>query len=74
MGALHQTLEIIFEAQRKKSNEKNFKIKISFPTYKTPPSLWTRSLFKPHNFFISFFILNDLKCYRNAIRSFTIHL
>jgi hypothetical protein len=34
MGALPQTLEIIFEVQRKRSNEIKFKKK-SFPTYKT---------------------------------------
>jgi hypothetical protein len=33
MGALPQALEIIFEVQRKKSNEKITRRKISFPTY-----------------------------------------
>jgi hypothetical protein len=33
MGALHQALEIIFEVQRKRSNEKIIRKK-SFPTYK----------------------------------------
>jgi hypothetical protein len=35
MGALPQALEIIFEVQRKKSNEKNSKKKKSFSNYKT---------------------------------------
>jgi hypothetical protein len=35
MGALLQALEIIFEVQRKMSNEKMTRRKISFPTYKT---------------------------------------
>jgi hypothetical protein len=35
MGALPQTLEIIFEMQRKKNNEKIKRRKISFSTYKT---------------------------------------
>jgi hypothetical protein len=34
MGAVPQALEIIFEAQRKKSNKKITRRKISFPTYK----------------------------------------
>jgi hypothetical protein len=34
-GMLPQALEIIFELQRKRSNEKVIKRKISFPTYKT---------------------------------------
>jgi hypothetical protein len=32
MGALPQALEIIFEVQRKKNNEKIARRKISFPT------------------------------------------
>jgi len=35
MGVLPQALEIIFEVQRKKSNEKITRIKINFPTHKT---------------------------------------
>jgi hypothetical protein len=35
MGTLPQVLEIIFEVQRKMSNEKITIRKISFPTYKT---------------------------------------
>jgi hypothetical protein len=34
MGALPQALEIIFEVERKKINEKITRRKISFPTYK----------------------------------------
>jgi hypothetical protein len=32
MGALRQVLEIIFEVQRKRNNEKIIRRKISFPT------------------------------------------
>ncbi len=35
MGVLPQALEIIFEMQRKMSNEKITRKEISFPTYKT---------------------------------------
>jgi hypothetical protein len=35
MGALPQTLDFIFEVQRKMNNEKIIRRKISFPTYKT---------------------------------------
>jgi hypothetical protein len=35
MGVLPQALEIIFEVQRKRSNEKIARIKINFPTHKT---------------------------------------
>jgi hypothetical protein len=35
MGALFQALDFIFEVQRKMSNEKIIRRKISFPTYKT---------------------------------------
>jgi hypothetical protein len=35
MGVLPQALEIIFEVQRKKNNEKIIRTKISFPTCKT---------------------------------------
>jgi hypothetical protein len=57
MGTLPQVLEIIFEVQRKMSNEKITKRKISFPAYKTCfvfpfSSLWTPPTFKPHNFLI----------------------
>jgi len=57
MGALPQALEIIFEVQGKRSNEKMTRRKINFPTYKMCfflfSSLWTPPAFKPHNFFIS---------------------
>jgi hypothetical protein len=36
MGVLPQALEIIFALQKKKSNEKITRRKISFPTYKKP--------------------------------------
>jgi hypothetical protein len=35
MEALPQAVKIIFEVQRKRSNEKLTRRKISFPTYKT---------------------------------------
>jgi hypothetical protein len=58
MGALPQSLEIIFEVQRKRNNEKITRRKINFPTYKThlfPFSfLPTPPTFKPHNFLISY--------------------
>jgi hypothetical protein len=36
IGVLPQALEIIFEVQRKRNNEKIIRKKISFLTYKTP--------------------------------------
>jgi hypothetical protein len=57
MKALPQALEIIFEVQRKRSNEKVTRKKISFPTYKQHfffiSSLWTPPTFKAFNFLIS---------------------
>jgi hypothetical protein len=52
MGVLPQALKIIFEVQRKKSNEKIRRKKKSFPTYKTCvfSFLWTPLIFKSHNF------------------------
>jgi hypothetical protein len=70
--------KIIFEVQRKMSNEKITRRKISFPTYKTCffsfffPPLWAPLIFKPHNFFS--FILNDLKRYVNTTWSSKNHL
>jgi hypothetical protein len=58
MGALPQALEIIFEVQGKRSNEKITRKKKSFPTYKTHFFLFyfllTPPTFKPHNFHVSF--------------------
>jgi len=59
MGALPQALEIIFEVQRERSNEKNSKKKKSFSTHKMCfffffSSLWTSPIFKASNFLISF--------------------
>jgi len=57
MEALSQALEIIFEVQIKRSNEKITRRKISFSTYKTfffLPPFWTLIIFKPDNFLISF--------------------
>jgi len=58
MGALPQVLEIIFEVQRKMSNEKITRKEINFPPYKfiffhfLP--LWTPPTFKPCNFLTSY--------------------
>jgi len=51
---LPQALKIIFEVQRKKSNEKiSRKKRKSFSTYKTHVvAFWTSFTFKPHNFFL----------------------
>jgi len=56
MEALPRALEIIFEVQRKKNNEKITRRKISFRTYKTGFFfwLWTSLIFKLHNFLISY--------------------
>jgi len=58
MGTLPQVLEIIFEVQRKMSNEKIARREISFPTYKCFLFhlffLWTPPTFKPHNILISY--------------------
>jgi hypothetical protein len=55
MGALLQVLEVIFEVQRKMSNEKIIRKEINFQIYKT----WFffffwGPIFKLHNFFISY--------------------
>ncbi len=57
MGALSQALDIIFEVQRKRSNEKiTKKEEKSFQLTKRTvflfSSLWTPPTFKPHNFLI----------------------
>jgi len=56
MGTLFQVLEIMFEVQRKMSNEKITRRKVNFSIYKTFFFffLWTPPIFKPHNFFISY--------------------
>jgi len=56
MGVLFQVLEIIFEVQRKMSNEKTIRRKISFPIYKIlfKSFFWTPPTFKPHKFFNSY--------------------
>jgi hypothetical protein len=65
MGALPQALEIIFELQMKRSNEKLTRKKKAFQLIKHVFffSLWTPLTFKVHNFLKFLFILNDLKCY-----------
>jgi hypothetical protein len=73
MGALIQALEIIFEVQMKRSNEKVTR-KISFQTYKMhfffSSSLWTSLIFKPHKFLI--FI--HIEQYKVPPESFTNYL
>jgi hypothetical protein len=57
MGALPQALEIIFEVQWKRINEKITKKKEkAFQLIHCFffPSLWTLLIFKLHNFFISY--------------------
>jgi hypothetical protein len=63
MGTFPQALEIIFEVQMKKSNEKIARRKISF-----------FQLTKCVLYFFYLFILNDLKCYTNVTFSSTNHL
>jgi len=79
MGALPQALGISFEMQRKRSNEKITRRKYAFQLTKHVffiffSFLWISLIFKPHNFFIFLFILNDLKCYRSTTWSSTNHL
>jgi hypothetical protein len=78
MGALAQAVEILFEVQRKRSNEKIARRKICFSTDKTRFFLFCFSL-DPSYFQISLlshflFNLNNLKCYRSATLSSTNHL
>jgi hypothetical protein len=60
MGALPEALEIIFEVQRKRNNEKNnTKNKLSnlqdgFSFFLFAPFFWTSLTLKPHNFLISY--------------------
>jgi len=59
MKVLPQALKIIFEMQRKRSNEKLTKKEKKLFTYKTQffkkiLSFWTSLIFKPHNFLISY--------------------
>ncbi len=76
MGVLHQALEIIFEVQMKRNNEKIARRKISFPTHKTCFFFF----FLDPSYFQSFYlfhflsILNDLKCYKSATFSSTNHV
>jgi len=58
MGALPQALEIVFEVQRKRSNEKITSKKKSFPTYKMRFFFFCLLLFGPLLLLniISFFI------------------
>jgi len=77
MRMLPQALEIIFEVQRKKNNEKITRRKLSFSTYKMIFFLFLlfgRLLLSKLLTFSFLVILNDLKCYRSAIFSFINHL
>jgi hypothetical protein len=63
---LPQVLEIIFEAQRKRRNEKITRQNNAFQLTKCDLNflkiLWTSPIFKPHNFLFYFlFILSNLK-------------
>jgi hypothetical protein len=55
-SATSSSLEIIFQMQRKTSNEKITKQKKAFQLTKQHffSSLWTPPIFKPHNFLISY--------------------
>jgi len=66
MGALPQTLEIIFEMQRKNNNNKITRRKISFPTFKT---FFFLLLFGPLLFsnLITFLFFIHLFFFKNAI-------
>jgi len=69
MGALSQVLQIIFEVQRKMSNEKITRRELSFPIYKTCfffPLSSNPSYFQSSYLSYFLFILGDLKCYKNA--------
>ncbi len=56
MGALPQAQEIVFKVQKKMSNEKIAKKKISFPTHTDAFfSFWTPPTFKASNFLISYY-------------------
>jgi hypothetical protein len=58
MGILPRALEVIFEVEMKRSNEKIARRKISFPTHKKVlflfSSLWTPPTFNASNFLISY--------------------
>jgi hypothetical protein len=79
MGALPQALEIIFEVQMKRSNEKIVRRKIAsqlikrvfFPlSFLFGPLLLSKLL----TFFISCSFLRDLKCYKSATFNSTHHI
>jgi dipeptide/tripeptide permease len=68
-GTLFQALEIVFEVQRKRSNEKNKKKKNKLfnlqNAFFVSFLFWTPPTFNLTTF--SFFIhLNDLKCHKNT--------
>jgi len=75
-GVLFQAIEIIFEMQRKRCNEKNNKTKNNLSNLQ---NMGFFSLFGPlllSNLIILFFlfILNDLKCYKSATWSSANHI
>ncbi len=65
MSALPEALEIIFEVQCKRSNEKNNKTKNKLYNFRNAffPPLFGALLFS--NLISFLFISIDLKCYRN---------
>jgi len=76
MKVLPQALEIIFEVQRKRSNEKITRKKKSLPTYKTLFFFISLDLsyFQTSQLSYFLFILNDLKCFRRVTSSLQIIL
>jgi hypothetical protein len=66
-GAPSQALQVIFETQSQGISPKRAVKKIRFCELQNTFFLhFDPPIFKPHNFFYFLFILNDLKCYRNA--------
>jgi uncharacterized membrane protein len=68
MVALPPALEIIFEVQRKKNNEKITRRKINFSAYKMCFCFffWGSLLLSNPITFLFLIHLNDLKCYKIA--------
>jgi len=58
MGVLLQVLEIIFEVQRKMSNEKITRREINFPTYKTYSIFFLFGPFLLSNFITFLFLIH----------------
>jgi len=73
MGALPQAQEIVFKVQKKLSNEKIAKRKISFPTHKDAFFSFGPLQLSKLLTFSFLIILNDLKSYRSVTFSSTNH-